>query len=538
MAISAADGYTRRTGRAQCVLVHVDVGTAALGQGLHNASSGKIPMLIIAGEAPTTFDGVQGCRSEPVQWYQDVHGQGDLVRPYSRYTRSLTVDDDIEKAISRAKLMATTGVPGPVYLTASREVLAVEVSRRVSRVRKSITTFHAGELSDGHARSLARSLLKAKSPLVVTGYLGRDHGAVMQLQRLTKLVSSLRVFDSEARYMSYPASNSAWTSLRTGARLAIASADLILILDCDVPWIPSKTRPVETATIWHLDLDARKDYMQRFHFGADFTLQVDCKLALELICDRLESEENQTAVQAKYSTGAQKRQSNHEKALETLRNLALAKYDNTIHADLLFAALRYTLPKDTVFVADAVTNQSRLLEQLQLDTPGTFFTKGGSGLGWAVGASIGMKLALRSPVQSIGPISRDNSSESGGPLICCVIGDGALMFSNPAVAFLDAVGHQTPFLTIVINNGGWNATRMSVDDVHPRGVAVSNQDGLYKNHLKSVRPDYVGIAKAASGNSMWGLRVEREQELSSALQDAAKMVMLEKVGAILDIAIV
>jgi thiamine pyrophosphate-dependent acetolactate synthase large subunit-like protein len=177
------------------------------------------------------------------------------------------------------------------------------------------------------------------------------------------------------------------------------------------------------------------------------------------------------------------------------------------------------------------------LEELQLNTPGTLFTKGGSGLGWAMEASIGMKLALRSRESPIGQVSQNNTSEIDDPLVCCVTGDGAYMFSSPAVAFLDATGHQTPSLTILINNGGWNAIRMCVDDVHPHGTAASNQNGLYKNHLKIVRPDYVGIAKAASGNTMWGLRVDREQELCSALQEAVNIVKREEVGAILDIVI-
>jgi thiamine pyrophosphate-dependent acetolactate synthase large subunit-like protein len=537
LAISAADGYTRKTGRAQCVLVHVDVGTAALGQGLHNASSGKVPMIIIAGEAPTTLSGVPGCRSEPVQWYQNVHGQGDLVRPYSRYTYSLSVHDDIRRVIFRAKLMATTGVPGPVYLTASREVLAAQTSRPGYTRHKSTMSHGVGELSNDYAKQLAQTLIKAKSPLVVTGYLGRDQDAVMQLQRLTKLVPSLRVLDSEARYMSFPASDPAWISPRTGARSVIASADLILILDCDVPWIPSKICPAHTATIWHLDFDTRKDFMQQFDFGAGLTLQVKCKFALKSICNILDSQSRQDIVQTEHVSSRENRQRDHAKGLEILHDLALKKNDDTIHADLLFAALRTSLPRDTIFVADAVTNQGRLMEQLQLKTPGTFFTKGGSGLGWAMGASIGMKLALRSRESSMSETSQATFSEIDDPLICCVIGDGAYMFSSPAVAFLDAAGHQTPLLTVVINNGGWHATRMCVDDVHPGGAAANNQNGLYKNHLRTVRPDYVGIAKAASGNSMWGLRVEHGQELTSALQDAVHKVTREKVGAILDVVI-
>jgi thiamine pyrophosphate-dependent acetolactate synthase large subunit-like protein len=218
------------------------------------------------------------------------------LRPYSRYTYSLAVHDDIQKVISRAKLMATTGVPGPVYLTASREVLAADTSRPTSTVHKSVIYHCTGELSDGYAKQLAQALVEARSPLVVIGPMGRDHDAVMQLQRLTTLVPSLRVLDSEARYMSFPATDPAWISQRTGARPAITSADLILILDCDVPWRPSKICPAPTA-IWHLDFDTREDYMQHFDFGADYTLQIDCKSTLKSICDRLDSDSRQDTVQ-------------------------------------------------------------------------------------------------------------------------------------------------------------------------------------------------------------------------------------------------
>ncbi|KAL1634857.1 hypothetical protein SLS58_010486 [Diplodia intermedia] len=69
VALSAADGFARLTKRPQCVIVHVDVGTAALGQGLHNASSGRAPVLIFAGQAPLTLNGeLPGSRTEHVQW--------------------------------------------------------------------------------------------------------------------------------------------------------------------------------------------------------------------------------------------------------------------------------------------------------------------------------------------------------------------------------------------------------------------------------------------------------------------------------------
>ncbi|OBT98574.1 hypothetical protein VE01_03561 [Pseudogymnoascus verrucosus] len=43
-----ADGYARVTGRPQAILVHVDVSTQALGQGIHNASVGRVLIFIFA----------------------------------------------------------------------------------------------------------------------------------------------------------------------------------------------------------------------------------------------------------------------------------------------------------------------------------------------------------------------------------------------------------------------------------------------------------------------------------------------------------
>lgn len=64
-AISIADGYARVTDQPQAVLVHVDVGTQALGQGVHNASIGRSPVLVFAGLCPFTESGeLPGSRTE------------------------------------------------------------------------------------------------------------------------------------------------------------------------------------------------------------------------------------------------------------------------------------------------------------------------------------------------------------------------------------------------------------------------------------------------------------------------------------------
>ena len=68
VALSMADGYARLTGEPQAVVVHVDVGTQALGCAVHNASVGRAPVLIFAGLSPCTQEGeYRGSRTEFIQ---------------------------------------------------------------------------------------------------------------------------------------------------------------------------------------------------------------------------------------------------------------------------------------------------------------------------------------------------------------------------------------------------------------------------------------------------------------------------------------
>jgi thiamine pyrophosphate-dependent acetolactate synthase large subunit-like protein len=126
-AISMADGYARVTGQPQAVIVHVDVGTQALGQGVHNASLARVPVFILAGLCPFTESGeLLGSRTEYSNWLQDAHDQTAIVRQYCRYTGEIRTGLNAKQMIGRALQFAKSAPKGPVYLTATREVLAEE----------------------------------------------------------------------------------------------------------------------------------------------------------------------------------------------------------------------------------------------------------------------------------------------------------------------------------------------------------------------------------------------------------------------------
>ena len=505
------------------MLVHVDVGTAALGQGLHNASSGKAPVLIFSGQAPYTLYGeAQGSRSEHVQWYQDVPNQAGLLAPYTRYTNEIKSGEHVSMMVNRAIMMASTGSPGPTYLTGTREVLA---SKAEPPQDKPMPTCYLGGLSAEAVEMIGSALVKAERPLVVTGYLGRNHSAVKNLVELTDLIGGLKVFDSEMREMSFPTNHPAAVYRSTGAGPAVRMADVILVLDADVPWIPTKVRP-ESATIFHIDNDPRKEKMNLFDIYAAATYNADSAQALRQLCDFVLK-----ADRGHLSTRGTERQKSHQQGLELLEQRAMPPSDGALTKDFLFRMMKKAVPEDTIYLSDAVTNQIPLTEQIQTTVPGTNFTKGGSGLGWAGGAAIGMKLASRMYDTTDRPHVKRH--ESDGKFICMIIGDGSFMFSVPSAVYWASYRHKCPFLTVIIDNGGWKATRSCVNDVHPDGLAAKIDDAGLGIDLKDDGPDYCGIAKAGANGNLFTAKVQRAEELESVLREAVKAVT-EGRGAVVD----
>lgn len=111
------------------------------------------------------------------------------------------------------------------------------------------------------------------------------------------------------------------------------------------------------------------------------------------------------------------------------------------------------------------------------------------------------------------------------------------MFGAPVGTFLAQRRLGVSFLTVVVNNGGWKATRKCINDVHPNGIAAGMTDEELGVDLKEDGPDYVGVAVAASNGTMWGRRVVWGEHLEDAVVEARDVVVKEGRGAILEVVV-
>ncbi|EXJ71807.1 uncharacterized protein A1O5_05617 [Cladophialophora psammophila CBS 110553] len=522
VALSIADGYARVTGEPQAVIVHVDVGTQALGCAVHNASVGRAPVLIFAGLSPCTLEGeYRGSRTEFIHWLQDVPDQKAIVSQYCRYTAEVKKGKNIKQVVNRALSFATSEPRGPVYLQGVREAME-EVIEPYEIRQEFWSPVELGGLTPRHLDIVAKALVSAREPLVITGYCGRDTAVVPLLVELANIIKGLRVLDTAGSDLCFPADHPGWLGVRYGSDEAIRTADVIIVLDCDVPWINTQCKPADAARIIHFDVDPLKQLMPLFYIDAILRCRVNIAVALGQIVQYLKTglADRINANQEQYTRRWSALQASYTQRLAAIASQAEPNQDGSFGCDFLISQVRKACPKDTVWVIEAVTNTFTVSDQLQATLPGSVFSAGAGGLGWSGGAALGIKMAT--------------SAQNGGKgkFVCQIVGDGCFLFSIPASVYWIAQRYEIPVLTIVLNNNGWNAPRKSLLLVHPDGLGskVSNEE---LNISFAPNPDYATIAKGASGGKCWVGRVDTVEEVARMLPEAVDAVQ-HGVSALLD----
>ena len=527
VALSMADGYARLTNKPQCVIVHVDVGTQGLGAAVHNASCGRAPVLIFAGLSPYTLEGeMRGSRTEYIHWIQDVPDQKAIVGQYCRYAGEIKTGKNVKQVVQRALQFAMSDPKGPAYLVGAREVMEEELTPyHLNQAHWS--PIGPGVLPESAVAEIARCLVEAKEPLIITGYAGRNHAAVAELVKLADIVKGLQVVDSGGSDMSFPADHPAWRGLQYGTHPLVKTADVILVVDCDVPWINTLCHPKESAVVFHLDVDPLKNQIPTFYLAAVARFRADSYEALKQLHTHIHTDSTllEIATNAVSEQRAEARAAVHAKRLEAIAAAAKPGDDDTFGTGYLTASIRRHVPADTIFAIEAVTNTTFLADQLQCSQPGTYLNCGGGGLGWSGGAALGIKLAT---MQAAGA----DGGGRGGRFVVAIVGDGTFLFSVPGSVFWIAQRYGIAVLTVVLNNGGWHAPRRSALLVHPHGYA-SQATAEELNISFAPAPDYAGLAKAAAGGALWAGRARTPADLARLLPEAVAAVRAGT-GAVLD----
>lgn len=518
VALSMADGYARLTGKPQCVIVHVDVGTQGLAAAVHNASCGRAPVLIFAGLSPFTIEGeMRGSRTEYIHWIQDVPDQKQIVSQYCRYTAEIKSGKNVKQMVNRALQFATSDPMGPVYLAGAREVMEEDIEP-YSLNQSVWNSVAPSALPAEGVQLIASELAAAKEPLAIVGYSGRHARGVEELVTLADTFKGLRVLDTGGSDLCFPGNHPASLGMRYGIHNAIKTADLILVADCDVPWIPTQCKPSDSAKVIHVDVDPLKQQIPVFYIPSIATFRAESATAFKQINEYIASNDSlkQFASSAENTTLGERRQETFQKTRKAVAELASLPFgadEAPLNVSYLMSQVRTGCPIDTIWAVEAVTLAGLVADQVAAYHPKSWINCGGGGLGWSGGGALGIKLAT----------DLEHGGNNKGKFVCQVVGDGTYLFSVPGSVYWVSRRYNIPILTIVLNNKGWNAPRKSMLLVHPDGDA-SRATNEELNISFAPTPNYAGIAKAASGGEIWAGCAATVADLGRLLPEAIKSV--------------
>jgi acetolactate synthase-1/2/3 large subunit len=492
VAMAMAHGYYRTCGKPAAVMVHVTVGTANTICGLMNAARDNVPVVLAAGRTPLTETGHIASRNRSIHWGQESFDQGGMVREFVKWDYELRDGQPADAIVDRALDIAMTEPRGPVYLTLPREVLANPATRaRRDTIRPlGVAT---PEPSRRVIDEAAAMIAKAEFPVIVTSSIGRNPEAVEELAKLAAEFA-IPVAQAEARDFNLPTDHPMHVGFEAGHW--VKKADLVIVLESVIPWIPKSGGPSRNAKIINISADPLLTRYPFKEIEADLLVAGDACVALRLLREALGSHKaSNGAGDTRRKTVAASREEHAQKRAKLIDTV---KDQSPVHLAWLAHCLNQVKKKDAIVVSELGVP----LAALDMTAPRSYMGNLLSGgLGFGLGAALGAKLAA--PDREV----------------ITTVGDGSYMFGNPLPYHFVQRAEKLPTLTIVANNSMWGAVRQSTLDVYPDGKAAAANSMPLTELLPS--PDYEQVVQSCGG---YGEKVEKASEVRPALERALDKV--------------
>jgi benzoylformate decarboxylase len=470
VAVGAAEGWARVTGRPGVVQLHTRGGLGnAMGM-LSNADTGRTPLVAYVGGA-----GRVGAHTEPALG-------GDLVAmaaPVSRWAWEVRSAAEIPTVVARAFKVATTPPFGPVVLAVPNDVMDESCDAPV--VAPSWVDARVVPRPDVLA-GIAERLSAAASPAVVIGDGIRTPAAGAAAARLAAALGA----PIHAAYLTQAvlptgdpldAGELPLFDVRAAAA-RLAEHDLLLAVGADLvrSVFPRPGAPLPGQEVIHLGSDP-------WELGKN-------QPATAVLGD----EEEVLLALAGLLDG---RPAWAARRLAVVERLAAAAPttpppSGRLDADAALRALAAVLPDDAVLVDESVSAMPAVARLLPR-RPGRWFRSRGGALG------AGMSMAVGAAVADAGPV-------------VALVGDGSAMYT--VTSMWTAARRRLPVTWVVLDNGGYRI--LEANTRAWRGAGAPDRPFVGT----TLGDPSIDVAAVAAGFGVASWRVERPEQLEDAMTGA------------------
>ncbi|MGE0462658.1 MAG: thiamine pyrophosphate-binding protein [Vicinamibacterales bacterium] len=513
--VSMAHGYAKIAGKPMLVMAHGTVGLQHASMAVYNAFADRVPVCIILGNI---LDATW--RRGDVEWAHAVQDAAAMARDYIKWDDTPVSLPHFAESAMRAYKIATTPPYGPVVLTVDAVMQeepipeADEGRLRIPRLARSTPP----AADEGAIAELARMLVAAENPRIITGRPARTPEG---LARLVELAELLQAPVQDMRFpmrMNFPNRH----PLKLAAGASVAGCDLILGLEhpefhlnlnaiTPVNRLGMNARPLvspgaKIATINASELITKSNYQD---FGryveADLAIAADTEATLPALveaCRRLITPERKRAIEQRGAKTAEATRQAWEQGLE---QAAWGWDASPISTARLSAEIWNQIKDEDWSLVSDVSFINNWPHRMWDFTKHHQFIgwSGAYGIGYGIGAAVGAALANR----------------AHGRLSVNVQCDGDLNYA-PAVLWT-AAHHRIPLLTVMHNNRAYHQERMYITDVAAKVKRDVTRAGI-GNDLTDPNIDYASLAKAYGVHGIGP--VENPNDLGPALKRAIDVV--------------
>ena len=490
VAVSMAHGYYAAGGRPAAVMVHVNVGTANASTAIISAARANAAVLMTAGRTPITEEGLPGARDLHIHWAQESFDQAAMLREYVKWDYELRTPVQLEAVVDRAFELMLAEPRGPVYLTLPREVLAASPGALTIASPARRQTRSERFPDPARIEEAARILAGARHPIVLVSAAGTDPRAVAGLIELAE-AGGIGVIEADPIYLNFPHRHDLHLGYNQSGTTnpSLAEADAILVVEADVPWYPALQKPRAGAPVIHLGVDPFFSRYPMRSYPCDVPIAATPGVALPLLADAVRRHADPQAVRGR----AERIAAEHRKRQAAWEAMAVQQAGKPTIGFAWAARCIGDIVDDTTVVVNEYPLDRRVAA---FDRPGSYFASPhSSGLGFGLGAALGVKLA------------RPEAT------VIATVGDGAYFFGEPLSCLFTQRAHGLPLLTVIFNNQQWEAVKFGALAVHPKGVAQDRKRFPLSELTPS--PRFEEMARTVDG---YGERVESPGELPAALK--------------------
>jgi len=373
-----AEAYAKATRNTGVCMVTRGPGLTHLAIAIHTAKQDSTPLVALVGQVPSDVR------------YREAFQEMDIVaygKAMAKDAIEINRGDRAAELIEKAFHIASSGRPGPVVVSLPEDI---DREGTASTFARRTHSFAPAPSHEGVEKALDL-LQQAQRPMIVVGGGVTRAGAVPALVSLAERLDA-GVFTGWRRFDAFPNDHDNYLGplpvIPADLTAPLLEADVILAIGTRLGEFTTKAYswPVASQKLIHIDISA-EDTGGSWS-GADLAIVSDAGAAIAALMKGLDA--RQPTVAPNRILSDQRRRYVER---TTPRPWEGRVADNQLSLEGIYADLGAVLPGDASISCDAGTFGGWLMRYHRWTQPQTLFAPTAGGMGYALPASIGAKLA-------------------------------------------------------------------------------------------------------------------------------------------------